>query len=117
MDATAAFRQQPAAQAAAVRLGVVVHPSRAVDGPLRELRRWAARHGGALVQIPPPSLDRRRRDRLAAIHAGAAAARPVLAVACGSPGALTSVPSHRLVDALERFRGATRSHGACRRSR
>jgi hypothetical protein len=54
---------------------------------------------------------------LAAIHAGAGAARPVLAVACGSPGALTSVPSHRLVDALERFRGATRSHGACRRAR
>ncbi|HET6867930.1 MAG TPA: NAD(+)/NADH kinase [Solirubrobacteraceae bacterium] len=40
---------------------------------------------------------------LAAIRAGAVAARPVLAVTCGSLGALTSVPAGGVIGALERF--------------
>jgi ATP-NAD kinase len=108
---------QPAAQAAAVRLGVVVHPSRQSTG--RSASCAGGRPGMAVRWCRSRRLVSIGGDgtALAAIHAGAAAARPVLAVACGSPGALTSVPSHRLVDALERFRGATRSDRACRRSR
>jgi len=103
------------------RLGLVVHPTRAVDGPLRELRGWAALHDVDLVQVPASSRQQRVAEQgepeecdllvaiggdgtaLAAIRAGAMAARPVLAVACGSLGVLTSVPAGGLVDAVERF--------------
>ena len=39
-------------------LGDRDQPSRAVDGPLRELRLWAALHCGALVQIPAAAIGR-----------------------------------------------------------
>jgi NAD+ kinase len=86
------------------RLGLVLQPSRVTDEPLRELRRWAARYGGALVQIRAAHQQRsaaqpgRAEDcdlpvsiggdgtALAAIHAGAAAARPVLAWRPGASG-------------------------------
>jgi NAD+ kinase len=103
-------------------LGLVVHPTRSIDEPLRELRTWAAVHDAQLVQIRRPFEQQWVADEgdadecdllvaiggdgtaLGAIRAGVAAGRPVLAVACGSLGALTSVEAPRVVDAIERFR-------------
>jgi len=42
---------------------------------------------------------------LAALHAGAAAGRPVLGIACGSVGALTSVPADETIAALDAVAG------------
>ena len=103
------------------RLGLVVHPTRAVDRPLRELRGWADGHGVDLVQVHAACDQRPVAEEgaaeecdlivaiggdgttLAAIHEGVIAARPVLAVACGSLGILTSVPATAVAQALERF--------------
>jgi NAD+ kinase len=103
------------------RLGLVVHPTRAVDRPLRELRDWADVHGVELVQVhaacdQQPVAEEGAAGEcelivaiggdgttLAAIHEGVIAARPVLAVACGSLGVLTSVPAGAVVQAIERF--------------
>jgi NAD+ kinase len=102
-------------------LGLVVHPSRAIEHPLRELRAWADLRGVELVQVLASCAqqsvahpgDAEACDllvsiggdgtALAAMRAGAVAARPVLAVTCGSLGALTSVPASSVVAALERF--------------
>jgi NAD+ kinase len=110
------------APAAISRIGLVVHPSRSVDRPLRELRRWADHHSVELVQVPALCAQQRVAvpgdanecdlvvsiggdgTTLAAIRSGAAADRPVLGVACGSLGALTTVAANRVADALERFR-------------
>ncbi len=101
--------------------GLVVHPTRDVDEPLGGLRNWAEAHGTRLVQVRVPYDQQRVADEgkpeecdlliaiggdgtaLAAIRAGVRAGRPVLAVACGSLGVLTSVADPGLVDALERF--------------
>jgi NAD+ kinase len=106
------------------RLGLVVHPTRPVDRPLRELRSWAGVHDVEVVQIRAACQQRRVAEQgeaadcdllvsiggdgttLGTIRAGAIAARPVLAVACGSLGVLTSVPASALITAIERF-----SHG------
>ena len=103
------------------RLGVVVHPSRMIDGPLRGVRAWAERHGVDVVQIPIPGQDRRVAEpgepascdlivsiggdgtMLAAIRAALDADRPVLGLACGSLGALTTIDAEGLHDALDRF--------------
>jgi NAD+ kinase len=105
------------------RLGLVVHPTRSIDGPLRELRAWADLHDAQLVQIRRPYDQQRVADEgyarecdlliaiggdgttLGAIRTGVIAERPVLAAACGSLGVLTSVPASQLVHALERFSG------------
>ena len=103
------------------RIGLVVHPSRPVDGAVAALRRWADAHGAEVGQIP---LEREQRwvaealeadaadlivaiggdgTTLAAIHSSADCATPVLGVACGSLGVLTSVDEDGLDDALERI--------------
>jgi NAD+ kinase len=100
---------------------MVVHPSRAVDGPLCALRRWAGQRSVDLVQVRAscqqkqvaPEGDATDCDlilsiggdgtTLAAIRAGAAAARPVLGVACGSLGVLTTVAADDATTALDRF--------------
>src|SRR5437588_7695383 len=102
-------------------LGLVVHPSRSIVGPLDELRRWADQNGVGLVQIPASCQQQRVAEAgdpddcellvsiggdgttLAALRAGVLATRPVLAVACGSLGVLTSVAAGGIVDAIERF--------------
>jgi NAD+ kinase len=102
-------------------IGLVVHPSRAIDRPLATLRQWTARHGVELVQIrascqqesvaPPGEADHcdlivsigGDGTMLAATRAAAEAGRPVLGVACGSLGVLTSVAAGELERALERF--------------
>ena len=104
---------------AAERVGIVVHPRRDVDGALATTQAWAARHGVALGQILIPGQTRRVAEpvevaycdlllalggdgtALAALHAAAPHSRPVLGVACGSLGVLTSVPAGRLSSALD----------------
>jgi NAD+ kinase len=91
------------------QLGLVVHPRRNIDRPLRVIREWASQHGVEVGQIPIPGQPRRIAETvgvgscdlllavggdgttLAALHAAAPASRPVLGVACGSIGVLTSV--------------------------
>jgi NAD+ kinase len=102
------------------RLALVVHPSRPVDGALETLRAWAGRHGIELVQLSVQGTGQRvvplaRAERhdlvialggdgtaLWALRAAAPVDAPVLAVACGSVGALSAVTADRLADALER---------------
>lgn len=112
---------EPAPRAMPSRLGLVVHPSRAIEGPLGELRRWADSHDIELVQVHTLPDQQRVADEgdpeecdllvaiggdgttLGALHAGVIAARPVLAVACGSLGVLTTVPAGAMLEAIERF--------------
>jgi NAD+ kinase len=107
--------------AALTRIGVVVHPSRPLERPLATLRAWGAERGVELVQVTAqcaqPLVASRGDSRecdlivsiggdgttLAAIRAGAAAGLPVLGVACGSLGVLTTVEAHDLERALDRF--------------
>jgi NAD+ kinase len=102
-------------------IGLVVHPSRDVHDPVDAVRDWADKHDAELVQIPFAGAQRElfeERDpedcdvvlaiggdgtTLAAIHAAAHVDRPILGVACGSLGALTSVPADEIAGALDRF--------------
>jgi NAD+ kinase len=100
------------------RIGLAVHPRRELDKALASVREWAERQGAEIVQIAslerevaPPG-DAADCDlaialggdgtTLAALHAAAPVGRPVLGVACGSLGALTSVTADKLDDALDR---------------
>jgi NAD+ kinase len=92
-----------------------------VERPLLALRQWAAAHSVRLVQIqaafrqPVVAEPGGAGDctlivsiggdgtMLAALRAAARAGRPVLGVACGSLGVLTSTPATKLARALERF--------------
>ncbi len=103
------------------RLGVVVHPSRAVERPLETLRDWTGRNSVELVQVPAgfrqPMVagpgDAGDCDlivsiggdgtMLAALRAAAVAGRPVLGIACGSLGVLTAIPAGMVAEALDRF--------------
>ncbi len=103
------------------RLGVVVHPTRMVNGPLRALEGWAQEHAAGIVQIPVHGQERRVAEpgdaadcdlilaiggdgtMLAAIRAALAAGRPVLGLACGSLGVLTAIEAEGLGQALDRF--------------
>jgi NAD+ kinase len=102
-----------------MQLGLILHPRRDVDGALRAIRDWTSKHGVAVGQILIPGQPRRIADpvdvascdlvvavggdgtTLAALHAGADASRPVLGVAAGSIGLLTSVHVDDLSAALE----------------
>lgn len=109
------------------RVGVVVHPTRDVQGPVRVLRDWAERRGAEIVQVDVPGQQQEVAERgeisrcdlvaaiggdgtsLASIRAAAEVEVPVLGVACGSLGILTSVPADEIEGALEAFaRGAWR---------
>lgn len=103
------------------RVGLVVHPTRDVGAPLSRVRAWVEEQGAELLEIPFASPFRHLGPAgdpadcglvvaiggdgttLAAIHAAAPAGRPVLGVACGSLGALTTVPEDQIDQALERF--------------
>jgi len=108
--------------AMAQRVGLVLHPSRNVEEPLQALERWAATHRVELIRLEvigdqqPVGLETVLEacdlvvaiggdgTTLAAIRAAATADRPVMGVACGSLGVLTTVAANRLTSALERFR-------------
>jgi NAD+ kinase len=104
------------------RLGVIVHPSRNIDGPLRGLLAWAQQRAVAVVQVRVEGHERPVANpgepgdcdlilsiggdgtMLAAIRAAAAVDRPVLGVACGSLGVLTTISAGALPESLDRFR-------------
>ena len=103
------------------RIGVVVHPTRMIDGPLRALQSWAEDHEAVVVQVPvlgqqrevAPPADAADCDlivaiggdgtMLAAIHAALLADRPALGLACGSLGVLMAIEADGLRSALDRF--------------
>jgi NAD+ kinase len=102
-------------------VGVVVHPRRSIDRALDAARAWLSEHGGRFVQVAVEGQNRRVAEVvepedcdlvlavggdgtvLAALHAAAPSALPVLGVACGSLGALTSVKAPDVGAALDRF--------------
>lgn len=101
------------------QVGLVAHPSRDVAGVLEAVSSWSSKHGVAVGQIPVQGQPRRLADpveagdcdlvlalggdgtTLVALHVGAAVSRPVMGVACGSVGALTSVKAADAGWALE----------------
>lgn len=102
------------------RVGVLVHPTRPVQGALDTLRGWTEARGIELVQVQTgdqpavaPAGDAPTCDLLAAaggdgtvltaLHAAAKTGTPVLGIACGSLGALTAVPASQLEEGLDRF--------------
>jgi NAD+ kinase len=113
--------EQPTSEQAVRRLGLVVHPTRPLDGVLEEVDAWARAHGVAVGQVAVPGQDRRVAElveaeacdlllalggdgtALAALHAGADSSRPALGVSCGSIGALTSVGAERVAWALDQI--------------
>ena len=102
------------------QVGLVVHPRRDIEWALSKLMEWASTHAMAIGQVRIPGQSRTVADpvdveacelvialggdgtALAALHAAAPASRPVLGIACGSIGVLTSVHSGELESALER---------------
>jgi NAD+ kinase len=109
------------ARSAHQRVGVVVHPSRTIDSPLRALRDWTDAHGVDVVQVAAPCRQQEVAERgdaaecdlivsiggdgtaLAALRTGATSGTPVLGVAYGSLGVLTSVDPAGVADAVDRF--------------
>ena len=103
------------------RLGLVVHPTRPIERVLEEIHAWASAHGQTVGQVQIPGQTREVADpvdaaacdlllgiggdgtALSALHAGAPTSRPVLGVACGSIGVLTSVSAERVGWALEQI--------------
>ncbi len=103
------------------RIGLVVHPRREIDSALEAVRRWASAHDVEIVQVAVNGLEREIAEvgdassvdlvlavggdgtALAALHAAAAAGKPVLGIACGSLGALTATGADELDDALDRM--------------
>jgi NAD+ kinase len=101
------------------RVGVLVHPTRPVQNAVEILERWTEDRGLELVQISTggplvaPAGEVTACDLVAAIggdgttlkalHAAARTGTPVLSVACGSLGILTTVPENELRAALDRF--------------
>jgi NAD+ kinase len=111
----------PDAPAIPRQVGLVVHPSRSIDRPLRLLREWSEEHDVDVVQIGAAYNQRpvaREGDAgesdlivsiggdgttLAALRCGALVGRPVLGIACGSLGALATVAVADVRRALDRF--------------
>jgi NAD+ kinase len=102
------------------RLGLVVHPRRAISNAVAIVQDWSDANGAELVQIAAHGQDRRVAElgdvagcdlvvaiggdgtALAAVRLAAPAGKPVLGVACGSLGALTVVDADRITEALDR---------------
>jgi NAD+ kinase len=102
------------------RLGLVIHPTRDLETVLGQLNSWASAHAVEVGQVAVEGQTRRVADTiepadcdvlvalggdgttLAALHRGASASRPVLGIACGSVGVLTSVTADEATAALDR---------------
>jgi NAD+ kinase len=105
-------------------IGLVVHPTRDISEPLDALNGWAARADVDVVQVPGFGRQREVAEpggvedcdvvvaiggdgtTLAAMRVAVASDRPVIGVACGSLGALTTVAADGVAGALTSF-----SHG------
>jgi NAD+ kinase len=102
------------------RLGVLVHPTRPVQDGVEILKRWSFERDLELVQIPSgeqpvvaPAGEVTACDLivalggdgtiLKALHVSARTRTPVMGVAYGSLGALTTVPTDELTAGLDRF--------------
>ncbi len=102
------------------RVGVVIHPTRRVQDAVDILDRWTQERGLELVQLlsteqpavaPPGQVSAcdlivalgGDGTILKALHASAKTGTPVLGVAYGSLGALTTVPTGELRAGLDRF--------------
>jgi NAD+ kinase len=103
------------------RIAILVHPTRDVRRAIDHLREWARAHGAEVVQLagssdapqvaPAGTVD--GADVIVAVggdgtvlwalRAGGPAGLPVLGVACGSLGALTTVPAGDVPRALDCF--------------
>jgi alpha-beta hydrolase superfamily lysophospholipase/NAD kinase len=101
------------------RIGLMLHPTRQLEETLEDIGAWAEGHGVELVQVEAHWPTRREfptapaascdvvlalggdGTTLAALHTGAQASRPVMGVARGSLGVLTSVPASRVCEALD----------------
>lgn len=89
------------------RIAIVVHPQRDVRRAVAELRAWGEEHGaevgepadGAALVVALGGDG----TVLAALRAAAPGRLPVLGVACGSLGALTTVAADELSAALDAF--------------
>jgi NAD+ kinase len=110
-----------AADPVPTRVALIVHPTRQVDRALAAVAGWAADHGVDVVQL---AVDGKRHRELAtpgvvqkgdlvvavggdgtvlaSLRVAAPQGAPVLGVACGSLGALTSVAAEGIADALGR---------------
>ena len=114
----AGVRAQPALHG----IALVVHPTRPIDGALATLRRWTQEHGLEFTQLATDGDSHREVAEpgtvgaydlvvalggdgtvLAAMRAAAHTNTPVLGVACGSLGALSTVSADELVEGLDRF--------------
>jgi NAD+ kinase len=102
------------------QVGLVVHPRRDIGPALNAVLEWASRHGLPVGQVRIAGQTRTVAEpvdaadcevvmalggdgtTLAALHAAAPVSKPVLGIACGSIGVLTSVHSKELDSALER---------------
>jgi NAD+ kinase len=100
-----------------------VHPTRHLERVLEDVGAWASARGVELGQVHVEGQTRRVAEpveagicdlliavggdgtTLAALHAGAPESRPVLGVACGSIGVLTSVAADRVTSALDQVHG------------
>ena len=107
------------ARMALAQLGLVVHPRRDIAGALDSIAAWASKNDVAIGQVRIPGQARRVGEAvdvescdllvavggdgttLAALHAAAPVSLPVLGVACGSVGVLTSVHAVDLVTGLD----------------
>jgi NAD+ kinase len=102
------------------RVGVIVHPTRPVRDALEVLERWTHERGLRLVQIRTPEQPWVAEPGevtacdlitaiggdgtvLKALHAASETRTPVLGVAYGSLGALTTVTESELRTGLDRF--------------
>jgi NAD+ kinase len=103
------------------RVGVVVHPTRPVRGAMETLKQWATTHGLELVDVQPRDSEPRVAPPgevsgcdliaavggdgtvLTALHVAAKTHTPVLGVACGSLGALSTVGAAELRAALDQI--------------
>jgi NAD+ kinase len=103
------------------RIGLVVHPRRDLGRALAIVSDWAKANGAEVIQVGGPGQEREVAPlgyaedcdlvialggdgtALAALRAAAPSHRPVLGVACGSLGALTTTTADRLDDALRRI--------------
>jgi len=107
------------------RLGLVIHPTRDIEGALSSLQDWADANGIDVVQLDAGKHEREVAPMgevdacdlvvavggdgtvLHALRGAATSAAPVLGVACGSLGALSAVAASDITAALDAFKSGS----------